>query len=312
MTLPPKGNGDNGAGSLTRALARVGKAKAAYTAGAGVVGAVGWPVILGVAAVVVVAALIGLFVLIAVTVRGNQDREQFAYQCESRLGYSVGDTAAIVVSSARVGAPEWETTALQPVTTTVTTPTSTTRVTATTTVTTTTGTTPSNPYASLSVPPTLDTKTAACASAVKDGPVVGPPITDPGGELGEQAAVAANEQVGLRSTVDGGTVDGPTEGSFSAANLVRYVYFRASGGVLELPSEIGEQIMVGERVDPQFVSPGDLVFYDFTATDGPVSVMIAISSTLGVDANAVEQAIRLAELPTGNVIIKRPILEAGT
>ncbi|MGV0743880.1 hypothetical protein [Mycolicibacterium sp. XJ870] len=310
MTQPTKDDESDGRPAWSRALARAGQAKAAYIAGAGI----GWPVILGVVAGVLLIVSIVVIMLSVMTAHIEHEREKFAYQCESKLGHSVGNTASVLIASPSVSASRQETIALQPTTISATTPTSTSPVATTTTPTTpttTTSATPSNPYATMSIPPSLDAEAAACASAVKSGPTVGARVTRPGGELGHRAAVTANEQVGLMATDGDGTLDGPTNEAFSSSNLVRYAYFRASGGELVLPSEISEQITVGERVAPDFISPGDLVFYAFTATAGPTSVMVAISPTLGVDASAVGQSIRLAELPTGNVIIRRPTLEAS-
>ena len=89
---------------------------------------------------------------------------------------------------------------------------------------------------------------------------------------------------------------------------MRYAYYQASKGAITLPSTIAEQISLGDRVDPDAISPGDLVFYNFTPTEGPTAVMIAVTDTLGVDANTVGQPIALAVLPSGNVIVKRPAL----
>jgi cell wall-associated NlpC family hydrolase len=76
-----------------------------------------------------------------------------------------------------------------------------------------------------------------------------------------------------------------------------------------LPETVADQISVGDRVDADAISPGDLVFFNFTPAGGPTAVMIAISPTLGVDATAVDEPIAVGVLPTGNVVIKRPRTE---
>jgi cell wall-associated NlpC family hydrolase len=302
--------------TLLGAAAVQGTRKVAVSAGSAVVGAVGWPVILAVAAVMVLLALVLLITAIVALSRMSDQQQNFAYQCESRLGYSVGNTAALVVvprlatSVPYDQAPvtTWETTALQPATTTVstTTPATTTTTPTPTTPTSTNSTSPTNPYATLTPPPNADANTTACANAVRNGDVIGPPLTTPGDETGRQAAALANSQVGLLATDADGSTAGPTNNAFSAANLVRYAYYQATRGEVTLPKDVADQIDIGDRVDPSAISPGDLVFFNFTPDRGPTAVMIAITPTLGIDATTVNQQIAVGVLPTGNVIIKRP------
>ncbi|KAA1250697.1 NlpC/P60 family protein [Mycobacterium simiae] len=313
MTTPTEPPRRSALRSVLSAAAVQGTRKAAASAGSAVVSAAGWPVIL---AVVVAVALLVLVLLVSAIValsRMSDQRNAFNYQCESRLGYSVGNTAALAVvprlaTSVPFGqapATTWETTALQPTTTTP--PTTTTTAAPTTTVTTSTdATSPTNPYATLTVPPTADARTAACVDAVRTGDVVGPPLTSPGDDTGRRAAALANSQVGLLATEADGSTAGPTNNAFSAANLVRYAYYQATGGEVTLPKDIAHQIDTGDRVDPNAISAGDLVFFNFTPTNGPTAVMIATTPTLGIDATAVNQPIAVGVLPTGNVIIKRP------
>lgn len=302
--------------SVAGMAAAQGARKIVVSAGSAAVGAVGWPVILAVVAIVALLALVLVVTAIVAVSRMSDQRSTFSYQCESRLGYSVGNTASLAVvprlatsvTYDQTPATTWETTALQPATTTppttLTTPTST--PTTKTTTTSTNSTSPTNPYATLSVPATADAKTAACANAVRDGDVVGPPLTTPGDETGQQAAILANQQVGLLATDGDGSTAGPTNNAFSAANLVRYAYYQATGGEVTLPTDIAAQIDQGDRVDPTAISPGDLVFFNFTPAEGPTAVMIAITPTLGVDATSLQQPIAVGVLPTGNVIVKRP------
>lgn len=303
--------------SLTNAAAVQVIRKAAVSAGTAVVGALGWPVILAIAAVVVLLVLILAVTAITALSRMSDQRGDFSYQCESRLGYSVGNTAALAVVPRiatsvpydQAPATTWETTELQPATTTPPTTTSTTSPSTTPPTTTTTSandTSPANPYATLTAPATADPKTAACADAVRAGDVVGPPLTTPGTEIGQQAAGLANNQVGLLTTEADGSTAGPTNNAFSAANLVGYAYYQATGGEVTLPTDVADQIDEGDRVDPTAISPGDLVFFNFTPTQGPTAVMIAITATLGIDATTLNEPIAVGVLPTGNVIVKRP------
>ncbi|GAT04574.1 NlpC/P60 family protein [Mycolicibacterium fortuitum] len=300
---------------ILSAAAMQGVRKVAVSAGSAVVGFIGWPVLLAVAAAVVLLILVLVVTAIVALSRMSDQRNDFNYQCESRLGFSVGNTASLAVvprlaTSVSVDQPPattWESTALQPATTTppTTTPT-TTPTTPTTTVTSTNSTSPANPYATLTAPPTADAKTVACVNAMRTGDLVGQPVTSPGNATGRLAAEVANQQVGLMATDSDGSSAGPTNNAFSAANLVRYAYYQASGGEVSLPKDVADQIDMGDRVDPSAISPGDLVFFNFTPVDGPTAVMIAITPTLGIDATALNQPIAVGVLPTGNVIVKRP------
>ncbi|MGJ6127460.1 hypothetical protein QN239_33305 [Mycolicibacterium sp. Y3] len=307
--------------SLLGAAAVQGARKAAASAGSAVVGALGWPVILAIAAVMVALVLVLLITAIVALSRMSDQRADFNYQCESRLGYSVGNTAAFTaVPRLATSVPledtppatTWETTLLQPATTTPpTTTTPTTTVTATpTTTTSANSTSPTNPYASLTAPPTADAKTAACANAVRTGDIVGAPLKTPGDETGRRAAALANQQVGLLATDSDGSTAGPSNNAFSAANLIRFAYYQATGGEVTLPKDIADQIDIGDRVDPTAISAGDLVFFNFTPDNGPTAVMLAITPTLGIDATTLNQPIAVGVLPTGNVIVKRPRLQA--
>lgn len=319
MTQPPPERPRQSAlKSLLGAAAVQGGRKVVASAGSAAVGALGWPVILAIAAIIIVLALVLLVTAIVALSRMSDQRSTFSYQCESRLGYSIGNTASMAVvprlatSVALDDTPPattWETTLLQPATTTPPTTTPTTTVTVTpTTTTSANSTSPTNPYASLTAPPTADAKTAACANAVRTGDIAGAPLKTPGDETGRRAADLANQQVGLLATDSDGSTAGPSNNAFSAANLVRYAYYQATGGEVTLPKDVAAQIDTGDRVDPTAISPGDLVFFNFTPDHGPTAVMIAITPTLGIDATTLNQPIAVGVLPTGNVIVKRPRL----
>lgn len=303
---------------LAKAAATAGVRKAVYAAGSWVVGTVGWPALLIAAAVMIIFVIIVAVILIIALMRMPHERNLFDYQCQSRLGYSVGNTATLTAVPHAV-APQlsdvlpqttWETTALQPATTTTTN--SSPLPTTTKTPTLTTATSSANPYASLTIPPSADPKIAACVNALRAGQLLGAPLTTPGTELGRSAANLANAQVGVTATDNDGDTAGPTNHAFSAANLIRYAYFQASDGKLTLPTDPARQITVGDRVDNTAISPGDLVFFNFTPTRGPTSVVIAISPYLGIDATNRGRPIAVAVLPHGNVIVKRPNLKELT
>jgi len=291
--------------------------KAAVAAGSATVSVIGWPVILTVLAALILAAIVLVVGVIAAASRVSDQKSEFSYQCQSRLGMSVGNTASAtvlprlatsVVLDTPVPVTTWETTPLQPATTTAPTTTTTTAPATSTTTSTTPTATSTNPYANLTVPSTADEKTAACIRAVKSGPIVAQPVHEQGTATGQLAAAYANQQVSLTATQDDGGLMGSTNNAFSAANLARYAWSQASGGRVILPAHVAEQITVGDRVDVDSISAGDLVFFNFTPADGPTSVMIAISPTLGVDATILNQPIAVSVLPSGNVIVKRPQL----
>ncbi|WP_457181145.1 hypothetical protein [Mycobacteroides abscessus] len=302
--------------SRARQVVGMAAVHAIRTAGAAVINFVGWPAIIGIGAIVLCFLILVVFVLVITASRVSQERQALNYQCESRLGFSVAQTASLLLpppapvtgtATEIAPSPTQSATALQPATASLSVlPTTTTP---TTSATSTSPLPSANTYATLSIPPGLNEREQACAEAVKKGPLVGPPITTPSTSLGAEAAAIAYTQVGLKATAADGTLDGPTNDAFSAANLVRYAYFRASQATVLLPPQISEQITVGDRVDPKNVGPGDLVFYNFSATNGPTAVMIATSATQGVDANTVNTAIGTSYLPTGNVIVKRPALQ---
>lgn len=317
--------------SKTRALSGLvvthGMRKAVTVAGTATVSTLGWPVILAVAAALLVLVIVLVVAVVVAFSQMQNDRDMFTYQCESRLGSAVGETAALAVvprlqtSVSLTSAPpatSWETTALQPTTTTppespppeFTAPANSPPASATPSPTTTsptpTTTPPANPYATLTVPPSADDRVKACAEALKTGELVAAPISSPGTEVGRQAATVANSQVGLMAAEEEGDTAGPTNEAFSAANLVRHAYYQASEGEIALPTEVADQITVGDRVDPNAISPGDLVFFNFSADAGPTAVMIAITPTLGIDATTIGEPIAIGVLPSGNTIIKRP------
>lgn len=300
--------------SLTQTAARAAAAHGARAAGTAVVGALGWPVIaLGLFAAAVVVLILLATVIMAMS-RMSADQATFIYQCQSRLGAAVGTTASVQVVT-HVAAPQtsgalptlsYELRYLQPDTIPAATPAAATTPTPTPTA---PPTPQPNPYAGLTAPAGADPRTAACVESVKTGEFVAPPARTPGSTLGRQAAELAARHIGLLATPTDGTVAGPTNKAFSAANLVRYVYYQSSRGSVIMPETLAAQIGVGERVDPSAISPGDLVYSAFTPAGGPTAVMIALNATEGVDANTVNRPIAVAPLPTGNVIVKRPAME---
>lgn len=302
--------------SRTRQVAGMAAAHAARAGLSAVINFIGWPAIIGIGAVVGCFIIIAGIVLVLTMSRVTQERQALNYQCESRLGFSVAQTASLLLpppalttgtATEIAPSPQPSITALQPATASLSVlPTTTTPVTS---VTSTSPLPSDNPYATVPIPAGLGEREQACAEAVKKGPVVGPPITTASTSLGTEAAAIAYTQVGLKATATDGTLQGPTNEAFSAANLVRYAYFRASQTTVLLPPELSEQITIGDRVDPKHIGPGDLVFYNFSATHGPTAVMIATSATQGIDANTVNATISTSYLPTGNVIVKRPALQ---
>jgi cell wall-associated NlpC family hydrolase len=275
----------------------------------------GGPLVAAVAAMVVLATVALVVVVTAITAvsKVSTDQATFVYQCQSRLGASPGNTASVQLITANAAPttpggpaePSYDLRYLQPSTTTA----PTTTPLAPPPPATTSAAPRRNPYAEFSVPPGADARTAACVAAMQTGEFVALPVRQPGNEAGRRIAEFALGQLGVMVTQDGGTAAGPTDHTISPANLVRYVYYQVSGGRVIMPEDLAGQIGVGERVDPSAISPGDLVFYAFTPDSGPTKVMIAVSATEGVDPTP-GRAITVTALPTGNVVIKRPHLEA--
>ena len=300
--------------SLTATVGRAAAAHGLRTAGGAVIGALGWPVIAGIVFMVAAATLVLLASMIMSISRMNADQATFVYQCQSRLGASVGATASVQVIT-HVAAPQtsgaaptlsYELRYLQPQATVAPTTNSTPATTPTTTV---SASPQPNPYAALTAAPDADARTAACVQAMRTGEFVAPPANTPGSESGRLVAEVARRQVGLLATSTDGSAAGPTNKSFSPANLVKYVYDQASRGKVLMPDTLAAQIGVGQRVDPAATSPGDLVYYRFTPDAGPSAVMIAVSPTQGIDTSGLNQPIAVAPLPAGNVIVNRPHME---
>ena len=272
-----------------------------------VMGWFGWPVIITIAAVGGCFAVVAAVAVVAATTQVSDQRDALNYQCQSRLGFSVADTATILAPEPNPTNPAsspMPITALQPATTTNTIPA--TAPTQTSTPTASSAPTPTNnPYATMTIPTGLNAHDAACAAAIRKGPLIGPPITTSGTALGAHAAAAAITQIGKDAADTGGDIHGPTNNAFSPAQLTRYAWAAASQETILLPEHLDEQITAGDRVDPAHISAGDLVFYNFTATSGPLSVMIATDASHGVAAIPAT-TIGIADLPTGNVIITRP------
>lgn len=301
--------------ALIGTATRVAVAQGARTAGTAVVATLGWPLVASVLFVAAVSALILAAAAVMSISRMTADAATFVYQCQSRLGASVGSTASVQVITA-VAAPEtrgaaptlsYELRYLQPETLppAAATPTPSTAPAPTSAH----DTAPQrNPYAALTVPPEADKRTAACAESVKTGEFVSPPIHTRGDESGRQVAELALRQAEPTATPARRTPTAPAA-TQSPADLVKSVYYQASRGKVLMPDTLAEQIGVGQRVDPTAISPGDLVFYRFTPESGPTAVMIAVNATHGIDPATATRPPVVSTLPAGNVIVKRPRME---
>lgn len=324
-----------------RALAKRGAMLLAKRGGQALVGVVGWPVVFAIAAAAILLVVIVLLIFFVALFKGGGDATDMArYQCQSRLGASVGYTpsARIVANTAtpsqRMVVP------IQPPTIAGETATTARPRTTTAAATTTSPMPTANPYASISVDPSAAPEVRACLEALKTGELVAAPLTDTtASPTGLRMANAALLLAGGTVTGDdtAGSPSGPAGGKISPANLVRYAYARATttGGAAPaasgsaaapttttarpaaasasvsgrplpaMPPTLAEQISIGDRVDPASIAPGDLVFYNFTGAEGPTAVMIATTATTGIDANTPGRAVALADLPKGNVVVKR-------
>lgn len=293
--------------SLLTAATKTAAAHTARSAGAAVIATLGWPVV---GTLLLAASAICLILLVGLAMAFSQasaERATFVYQCQSRLGAAVGTAASVQVisppaptGSVSASPPTYALRYLQPGTVSPAAP-------------------PAshqpeeprpNPYATLTPDPDTDAAVLACVQAVKTGEFVGAPIRTPGTATGLRAAELAARQIGLLATEGKGSAAGPADNAISPANLVRYVYHRASQGSILMPDSLAAQIGVGDRVDPAAISPGDLVFSAFTPADGPTEVTIALSSDTGIGVSPSAGTIAVVPLPTtGNIIVKRPRTE---
>ena len=102
---------------------------------------------------------------------------------------------------------------------------------------------------------------------------------------GVAAAIAAAHEVeGTPYAWGGGTTTGPSEGvgidqgvrGFDCSSLVRYAYYRGTGGGLTLPRTTTTQYAAtqGHPVDPHALAPGDLLFYGKPGTMHHVAIAL--------------------------------------
>ncbi len=309
-------------------------------AGTAVVSAVGWPAILIAAAVMLLIGVVLVVFVVVVIIAGSStsaDTAMFAYQCQSRLGASVGYAPSVLAIPNSADPSGGIRIPVQPATTTAAATTS--SPAPTTAATTTASSMPStNPYASLSVDPSAAPEARACAAALRSGALVAPRRTDTtasGSAIARAAAALADGSV--IAAPNAGSAAGPANNRISAANLVRYSLTAARTGTSrtatshsaaprttttaparpttsaaspadrELPTSLADLIALGDRVDPTAISPGDLVYYNFTATGGPTGVVIALNATTGISADVPDRPVQVVSMPTGNVIAKRVI-----
>lgn len=229
--------------------------------------------------------VLGLAVLTAAAQEGNRNNAaNFSYQCQGVLGASLGESTTSGPQAPTAAAAIATTTGKStpplpaPATTTTATPKAATRTTSSTPTT--------NPFASMSIPSDAPPVIARCASAVSSAPYQAAALTTAPSDPAQGAAAAtyAQRQLGLPVLPAAGSLDGPTNGGFSDAGLIRYALYQATGHSLILPAHAREQIAYGQRVAPTAIAAGDLIFSDF-ASNGPRRVAIALDGYRMITAN---------------------------
>lgn len=163
-----------------------------------------------------------------------------------------------------------------------------------------------NPYAGLTAPADTSPDEARCVQAVATARYQQPPLTDAtAGAQGRLAATVASHQLGLLARASSGTLNGATEGAFSAAGLARYAIYTGSGHTVVLAEDPASQISYGQRVLPSAAAPGDLVFDHFVPGRGAGHVAVVLDSTTVVDVPAAGGLIVAAAFPHGDIVVKR-------
>lgn len=281
-------------------------------------------VILGVGGCCVCAVAL----IFGIAPRTAREAAQFHYQCDTILG---PDPALTVIATSadvpRIPAPR-PNDANRDRRTTISTPTK-------------------NPYASLTVPSGVSSVSpwySACITAMRTVPLQDPPTQDVNDsfaaacagrlalDLADESARAAAGRAAL------------TAATASAEAMTTFVVLRASTATdigqcgvddersvstpslngschrvpgpgdpsvaVVLPSYLAEQVSCGQRVDAAWISPGDLVFWDFRHF-APLRVGIAVSRTQVVTLDPASHVVLRQPVPnTADVRVKR-VLNVG-
>ncbi|WP_317983958.1 C40 family peptidase [Nocardia colli] len=125
------------------------------------------------------------------------------------------------------------------------------------------------------------------------------------GSAGGNAVSIASAQVGLPYIWGGGGVGGPSGGGFDCSGLTQYAIAQATHNEVVLPRTTYDQIYSGERVHPQDVRPGDLVFpADSFSSRGPEHVQLAAGNGWVIEAPSPGSSVTWSRMP-GNAVVVR-------
>lgn len=98
-----------------------------------------------------------------------------------------------------------------------------------------------------------------------NGQLLGPVVDGDASAVAQRAVEIAKAQIGLPYVWGGGGLNGPDGGGFDCSSLVRYAWYQATGGKVEIPRVTWDQVRSLPEVSRDQLAPGDLIFMQ---TDG--------------------------------------------
>lgn len=116
---------------------------------------------------------------------------------------------------------------------------------------------------------------------------------------GAAAVDAAKAQLGVPYVYGGGSLTGPSQGGFDCSSLVRYAWYKASGGQIELPRVTTDQINATQTIDESELRPGDLVFFKTDSTGTWSHVGLYIGGGQMVHAPNPSTVVKIAPINSG-------------
>ncbi|MEV6341018.1 C40 family peptidase [Nocardia vinacea] len=134
--------------------------------------------------------------------------------------------------------------------------------------------------------------------------IAGHPVPSDG-TAGGKAVSAASAWLGTPYIWGGGGAGGPSGGGFDCSGLTQYAVAQATDGRVVLPRTTYEQIYSGERISPQDVRPGDLVFpaSSFSAR-GPEHVQLAAGNGLVIEAPYSGSTVKWSRMSSDAVVVR--------
>lgn len=125
------------------------------------------------------------------------------------------------------------------------------------------------------------------------------------GTLGGKAVSAASSWLDTPYVWGGGGATGPSDGGFDCSGLTQYAVAQATDGRVMLPRSTYDQIHCGERIAPQDVRPGDLVFpaSSFSAR-GPEHVQLAANPGWVIESPHSGSQVKWSPMSPDSVVIR--------